>query len=103
MLVLLALADMEPGSKHIAESLQAMNENGYDLPNAWAEPVRSELIEIGIGAGFVSGLCQVFQKQLVLTKGTAFVRRMQGGEKTDQQYVTDILKAKHVQLLPVVT
>ena len=103
MLVWLALAGMEAGSQHIAESLQAMNENGYDLPNAWAEPVRSELIEIGIGAGFVSGLCQVFQKQLVLVKGTAFVRRMQGGEKTDQQYVTDVLKAKHAPLLPAVT
>ena len=39
--------------QHLHEAVQAMNENGFDLPNAWVCPVHSELIELNcnIGAG----------------------------------------------------
>ena len=30
-----------------------MTENGYDLPRAWAEVRREDLLEIGIGPGYV--------------------------------------------------
>ena len=41
------------GDQIVAETIQAMTENGYDLPRAWAEVRREDLLEIGIGPGYV--------------------------------------------------
>ena len=90
--------------QYLEETVQAFNENGFDLPNAWVAPVRSDLIELNVGAGYVSGVIERFQKELVLQLGISFVRKMQRGSvQTDQQVAATILNAKHAPELPTVT
>ena len=90
--------------QYLEETLQAFNENGFDLPNAWVAPVRSELIELNVGAGYVSGVIESFQKELVQQLGVVFVRKMQPGSvQTNQQIAAAILNAKHAPELPSVS
>ena len=37
------------------------DENGFDLPNAWVCQVRSDLIELNIGVGYVAGVMEKFK------------------------------------------
>ena len=81
--------------QYLEETIQSLNENGFDLPNAWVCPVRADLMELNVGAGYVSGVIEKFQRELVLQLGVIFVRKMQGSVRTDSDVAGSILKAKH--------
>ena len=51
--------------QHTGETVQALRENGFQLPRAWAKPVRQELIDLDVGAGYVSGIVERFQREMV--------------------------------------
>ena len=58
--------------QHRAEMVTALREDGYHLPRAWARPVRQEIIDVGIGAGYVSGVIERFQQAMVGLCGAGF-------------------------------
>ena len=80
----LMLAGFTEG-QYLEGALQALNENGFDLPNAWVAPLRGDLIELNVGAGYVAGVVERFQRELVVGLGVAFARRMNCTERTDSQ------------------
>ena len=84
MMELLAESGYED-AQHIGETVLALRENGFHLPRAWAKPVRQELIDLDVGAGYVSGLVERFQREIVMQCGRAFVRMMRGDRQTDRQ------------------
>ena len=85
-----------------AETAQAFLENGYDMPVSWADPKRSELNEIGVGGGYISGVIHVFQKNMLTRCGSAFARLMSGSVRTDEDIANSILDAKHAPDFPKV-
>ena len=60
------------------DTVTSLIENGYDMPMAWSAPVRSELLEINVGAGYIAGVTAQFQRAMAQHCGLAFVRVMQG-------------------------
>ena len=80
----LMLAGFTEG-QYLEETVQALNENGFDLPNAWVAPLRGDLIELNVGAGYVAGVVERFQRELVVELGVALARRMNCTERTDNQ------------------
>jgi len=86
-----------------ADTVQALAENGYLVARAWADPRRSELVEVGVGPGWISGLVERVQRELVALYGVDFVRLMAGGEvQTDQEVAATILRQKNIPVLPEV-
>ena len=90
-------------AQHIGETVQALRENGFHLPRAWAKPVRQELIDLDVGAGYVSGLIERFQREMVEQCGGVFVRMMRGDVQTDSEVAQKLLVAKHVPPMPPVS
>ena len=99
MMELLAESGYED-PQHIGETVQALRENGFHLPRAWAKPVRQELIDLDVGAGYVSGLVERFQREIVMQCGRAFVRMMRGDILTDSEVSQKLLAAKHFPPMP---
>jgi hypothetical protein len=85
------------------ESARALQEQGYDMPQAWTQVRKEDLIEIGIGGGYVPGVISVFRKRCVEVCGVAFVRQMDGAVKTDQQRAEKLLESKHAPEFPQVS
>ena len=61
------------------------------------------MIELNVGAGYVAGVVERFQRELVVGMGVAFARRMQCTECTDSEIAAAILNAKHAPSLPPVS
>ena len=70
------------------------------MPAAWTKVPDSRLIEAGIGPGYINSIVAVFQAKMVQRCGTAFVKRMQGTTKTDEQVAQELVKLKHVPQPP---
>ena len=85
------------------ETVQVFAENGFDMPMAWTAPVRSELAEINVGAGYIAGVIAKFQQEMAKRCGVAFVRVLQGSVRTDAEVAAAILAAKHCPPIPEVT
>ena len=85
------------------QTLVALNESGFDMPAAWTKVPNSRLIEAGIGPGYINSIVAVFQAKMVQRCGTAFVKRMQGTTKTDEQVAQELVKLKHVPQPPMAT
>ena len=76
-------------------TLEALNEAGVDMPAAWTKVPDNRLIEAGIGPGYINSLLAVFQAEMVERCSIAFVQRVQGTTKTDQQRAEELVKLKH--------
>jgi hypothetical protein len=98
-----ALAEAGYVSVVVAEGVyKALRDNGYDIPSAWLDVVRAELIGSGIGPGRVNALTAAMQTLCIGLCGTAFVRVLGGSEKTDAETAQQLLRAKHAPQAPVV-
>ena len=90
-------------AQYRADTVTSFIENGYDMPMAWSALVRSELLEINVGAGYIAGAIAHLQRAMAQHCGLAFVRVMQGSVRTDAEVAAGILKAKHSPEAPGVT
>jgi hypothetical protein len=87
----------------VGDTVVLFQDHGFDMPRAWANVRRQELIDLGIGPGYVSGLVDVMQTRMVQRCGASFVRLMEGSVQTDEEVATRLLTAKHAPVIPSVT
>ena len=63
-------------AQHIGETVQALRENGFHLPRAWAKPVRQELIDLDMH--WVLAMCQGWSSGFNARSGCSVVARSCG-------------------------
>ena len=77
--------------------------SGYDIPSAWLDAPRAELIEAGVASGRVNALQAAMHTMCIRLCGAPYARVFSGSERTDAEAAQQVLKAKHVPQAPVVT
>lgn len=79
---------------------------GFDMPSAWSEVQRSELLAVGVGAGYLNSVVAAFQKRSLAVCGQAFARVMVGSGssvKSDAEIAAMIQRAKGAPQAPTVS
>jgi hypothetical protein len=76
---------------------------GYHLLAAWADVQRSELVAVGIGAGYLNSTVAAFQRRAIELCGSTFARVMAGAAKSDSEIAARITLAKGAPQAPVVS